>query len=117
MFRSIILITTAIVAVSFGTAHADAPRQITLKLSGLNLNSPRDVQRLYDRVVEGASEVCGRGSLTVFFPAPPPEFLACRDAAIDATLSQIHTPLVQALRKDKANDRLSASAPLAGVRH
>ena len=109
MSRSIILMTAAALALSFSAAHAAEPPQMTLKTSDLNLASPKDAKRLYDRVAEAAAEVCGRGPLTVFIPAPPPEFLACRDATIDATLAQIHAPLVQALRKGKPNDQLAAA--------
>lgn len=116
MFRSTILMTAAVVGLAFGGAHAATSPQITLKISDFNLNSPKDVQRLYDRIAEGASEVCGRGPLTVFFPAPPPEFVACRDAAIDATLSQIPVPQVQALRKSKPS-QMFAAAPASETQH
>jgi UrcA family protein len=104
MPRSIIPMAAAVLALSFGGAHAEAQRQIVIKTSDLHLSSPRDAHRLYDRVAAAASELCGRGPLTTFIPAPPPEFLACRDAAIDSALSQSHAPLVLALRKSKPNE-------------
>jgi UrcA family protein len=94
------LLTAAIAAalLAAGAAHAESPPSKQVKATDLDLSQPKDVQRLYDRVYEAATEVCGGGPLVSFVTGPPAEYLACRDATVDATLKRFHAPLVLALR-------------------
>ena len=107
MSRSTLLMAAAVLALSFGGAHAEDKPQMRVRMSDLDLTSPKDVRRLYDRVYEAATVVCGGGPLVFFFPGPPKEYLACRDATLDATFSRIHTPLVQALRTSKPSEAVA----------
>ncbi len=103
-----LLITAAALFLAAGAAHAGDKPSTTVKIDDLNLTSPHDAQRLYDRLYEAASLVCGRGPLVTFFMLPNTEFVACRDAALDAALSQFHAPLVVSLRqRAQAPDRVA----------
>jgi UrcA family protein len=92
-----LLITAAALCMAAGAAQAKP--SMTVKVNDLNLSSPKDAQRLYDRVYEAASLVCGGGPLVTFIPFPSTEFMACREATIDSALSQLHSPLVVAMRQ------------------
>jgi UrcA family protein len=94
-----LLVTAAALCMVAGGARAESRPSMTLKVSDLNLSSPKDVQRLYDRLYDAASLVCGGGPLVTFIPFPNTDFMACRDATLDAALSQFHSPLVGALRR------------------
>jgi UrcA family protein len=109
MSRANLLMAAAVLALSFGTAQAEDKPEMRVRTSDLNLTLPKDAHRLYDRVYEAATEVCGGGPLVFFSPAPPQSYLDCRDATLDAALSRVHAPLVQALRKPKADQ--AAAAP------
>ena len=104
MNRKTLLITALATVMAAGAAHAGDRPSMTLKTGDLDLTSAKDVHRLYDRIVEAASEVCGRPPLAMFIPSTPPEFLACRDATVAATLSRFNAPLVVALREKVAED-------------
>ena len=95
--KTVLIVVAALLAAS--AARAEDHASFTLKTGDLNLASPNEVSRLYDRVTEAAGEVCGRGQLSNFVAGPPPEFLACQSAAVDAALSQVRAPLVVALRE------------------
>ena len=103
MIRKTFLITATVFWLSVGAAQAQSKPTILVKRSDLDLSKPADAQRLYDRIYEAASRVCGGGALVTFFPFPSPEFVACREAVLDAGLSQSHAPLVIALREAHAN--------------
>jgi UrcA family protein len=115
MSRSIILMTATVLALSFGAAHA-AEKSMVVTAKDLNLSSPKDVKRLYDRIATAAQAVCGGGPLVTFGPFPNTDFIACRDSVIDTALSQFQAPLVVALRKPKPNEQLAAAAPSDAIK-
>jgi UrcA family protein len=98
MTRKSLLIAAALLSMAAGAAHADNRPSMTVRTSDLDLNQPKDVQRLYDRVYEAATIVCGGGPLRTWVMGPPPEYAACRDSVINTALSQFHAPLVLAFR-------------------
>ncbi len=69
-----------------------------MRTADLDLSSARDVQRLYERLYEAAIVVCGGGPLVSFVAGPPQQFLACRDATLDAALGGFDAPRVVDLR-------------------
>jgi UrcA family protein len=81
-----------------GARAADGP-SMRVVTRDLDLSSARDVQRLYDRLYEAATVVCGGGPLVFFVMGPAPEqYLTCRDATLDAALSGFDAPRVVDLR-------------------
>ena len=115
MTRKTLLIAVAAILAA-GAAHAEDRASFKLKTGDLNLASPKDVARLYDRVTEAAGEVCGRGPLSNFVAGPSDEFLACQRAVVDSTLSQVHAPLVVALREQNKADGAKTGVRLASTR-
>ena len=106
MTSKALLVPVAVLCLAAGAARADDRPSMAVRTSDLDLSSPKDVQRLYDRVYEAATVVCGGGPLVFFVVGPPPEYLACRDATVDATLARLNAPLVVDLRS-----RLKGAAP------
>ena len=104
-----LLATVAAACLAAGAASADDPPSMTVRARDLDLSSPKDVQRLYDRVYEAATVVCGGGPLVTWITGPPRDYFACRDATLEAALGQFHAPLVLALRaKLKTQGQLAA---------
>jgi UrcA family protein len=104
------LIAAAALSLSAGAVHAETQPSMTVKVSDLDLNQPKDVQRLYDRVYEAATIVCGGGPLRTFLMGPSREYTSCRDTVVNTALGQFHAPMVMALRaKLNGQDQLAAN--------
>ena len=99
MSHRTVFIAAVAACLATSAAHAEERPSIRVNIGDLNLASQRDVNRLYRRVAEAAGEICGRGPLANFIAGPPPEFVACRDRVVEATLSRLGAPLVVALRE------------------
>ena len=93
-----LLIAALAIGLTAGAARADDRLSMKVRTGDLDLSSARDVQRLYERLYEASTVVCGGGPLVFFVAGPPQQYLACRDATLDAALGQFDAPRVVDLR-------------------
>jgi UrcA family protein len=97
--KALLIPAAAALCLAAAPAHAAYDRpSVTVRTADLDLSSPRDVQRLYERLYEAAMTACGGGLLAYFVAGPPQQYLACRDATLDAALSRFDAPRVVDLR-------------------
>jgi len=97
--KALLIPAFAALCLAAGAARAADDRpSMRVMTRDLDLSSARDVQRLYERLYEAATVVCGGGPLVFFAVGPPQPYLACRDATLDAALSGFDAPRVADLR-------------------
>jgi UrcA family protein len=97
--KALLIPVAAALCLAGAPAHAAYDRpSLKVTTGDLDLSSAKDVQRLYERIYEAATVVCGGGPLVYFVAGPPQQYLACRDATLDAVLGKFDAPRVVDLR-------------------
>lgn len=92
-------------APNVGTTVAGGSPASVVRFSDLNLNQPRDVARLVNRISAAANNVCGPRSFGGFFPTA--DYKACYSDAVARAVARIDRPLVSAYFQQNGADSVS----------
>ena len=107
MRKSLIVATLA--ALSFGGLAQAAPApSMAVDVRGLHLNSPADVQVLYQRVSQAAADVCARLPRDMYV-SQNDRMENCDRPTLQAAFKTMPAPMAAALQAHSASMRLAAN--------
>ncbi len=98
----------SVLSLACAVAHADTPPLIgshleLVRYSDLNLDQPRDVARLYDRVSSAADKVCGTRSFASHYKKIA-DYEICFKETVASAVAHIDRPSVTSYFEQRSSD-------------
>lgn len=98
----------SVLSLACATAYADTPPPIgshpeLVRYDDLNLDQPRDVARLYDRVSSAADKVCGTRSFASHYKKIA-DYEICYKETVASAVSHINRPSVTSYFQQRSAD-------------
>jgi UrcA family protein len=92
----------SVIALGCAAAFADsAPNSLKVRFGDLNLQQPRDVARLYNRIRLAADQMCGPRSVGGFYIASD-DYQHCYNDTIAQTVARLDRPAVTAYYRERS---------------
>jgi UrcA family protein len=106
--RNLLGAAVSVLSLACAAAYADAPPPIgshleLVRYNDLNLEQPRDVARLYDRVSSAADKVCGTRSFASHYKKIA-DYEICYKETVASAVSHINRPSVTSYFQQRSAD-------------
>jgi UrcA family protein len=108
----------AVIAFAGTAAYADSPPAVgfqnssVVRFEDLNLNRPRDVARLYNRIALVADKVCGPRSLSGSY-SKSADYASCYADTLAQAVAHVDQPALTAYFRQRWSEPVSPGATIA----
>jgi UrcA family protein len=108
----------SVIALGGPAAYADSPAAVgfqnssVVRFGDLNLNRPRDVARLYNRIALVADKVCGPRSLSGSY-SKSADYASCYADTLAQAVAHVDQPALTAYFRQRWNEPASRGATIA----
>ncbi len=109
MIRSTVILTAALLTLSFGAAHAANPDAMTLSTKGLDLTTPVDAAKFYKSLTEVSATLCG-GVPSRYLGSQSDRFDICYKTTLDAAVVSTHATLISDIHQARYGARTQVAS-------